>query len=162
MASQVLFILLITPLLSAIAIAFYLSHSLWSVLLLLLGTILGAFVIGLSGIAWLQVLHRRWMESQAAGFIFLPIVLPVCAYIGALAGSVLVVILYGLSNQGLSSPLFQIAAILLIVVLSGLLPSAIVAFHFSGTADSLQRRDELWVGNGSGFGSVNRGGADRS
>lgn len=127
-----LLLLLCTPLIAAAAIAIYNSQSLLSLLGVLLGAIAGAILITLSGIYWLQVFHRRWMESQAAGFIFVPVMLPICAYTGAIAGTSLVAMVTGREGASIG---FQIIAIGLTIVLSGLIPSAIVALPSFSTSD---------------------------
>ncbi|MBD2342155.1 hypothetical protein H6G64_35125 [Calothrix sp. FACHB-156] len=131
MPDCVLPLILITPFIAVGAIACHQNHSVWSVLVVLLSAIAGAVFVSLSGICWLQILHRRWMESQAAGFIFLPITLPICAYTGAVAGASLVVMLYRHQGSELSWPVFGMIAICLSVVLSGLIPAAIATIHFS-------------------------------
>ncbi|QIR36157.1 hypothetical protein HCG51_04840 [Tolypothrix sp. PCC 7910] len=131
MLDYVLPLLLVTPFIAVGAIAFHQSHSFWSVLVVLLSAIAGAVLIGLSGIYWLQILHRRWMESQAAGFIFLPVTLPICAYTGAVAGASLMIMLYRYQGSELLSPVFEVIAIGLSVVLSGLIPAAIATINFS-------------------------------
>lgn len=139
MSSCLLFILAIAPLIVAGAITFSNSLSLVSVLMVLLGAIAGAILISLSGIHWLYVFHRSWMESQAAGFIFLPVVLPFCAYTGSVAGSCLVAILSGYKGIDLPSPVFQLVAIGFTVVLNGLIPSAIAAIPYFSISSAINK-----------------------
>ncbi len=73
------------------------------------------------------------MESQAAGFIFIPVMLPFCVYTGAVAGASLVAILYGYGGNGLPVPTFRMIAIGFTVVLSGLVPSGILAASDAST-----------------------------
>ncbi|WP_144416013.1 hypothetical protein [Calothrix sp. 336/3] len=73
------------------------------------------------------MLHRNWIESQAAGFIFVPIILPVYGYLGAVAGASLVAILYGYHENDLPIFVFQAIASCFTVVLSGFIPAAISA-----------------------------------
>jgi len=121
-----LFLLLVLfPLLAAGAIAFLYSHSLLSPLLVLVGMITGAMTIVVSGLVWLQSIHSDWLQSQAAGFIFLPVILPFYAYIGAVAGASLVAILYGHNKHHGISGWFVVAAIGLTIVLAGFMPAAI-------------------------------------
>jgi hypothetical protein len=135
MQDFLLLLLLITPFVTAIAIALYNSQSPWSVLIVLIGAIAGAILIALSGIFWLQVWHRHWMESQAAGFIFVPILLPTCIYTGAVAGASLLAILSEHSGREFASPMFQMIAIGFTIVLSGLIPSGIIATSFYHSSD---------------------------
>ncbi len=134
MLDYLLLLLLVAPFIAAGAIAFNHSQSFFALPVVLLGAIGGAALITLAGIYWLQVFHRCWMESQAAGFIFLPITLPFCVYIGAVAGASLVAILYGQQRSDLPSPAFQMIAIGFTVVLGGLIPSAIVAIPSFSTS----------------------------
>ncbi|BAY10942.1 hypothetical protein [Calothrix sp. NIES-2098] len=131
MLDYLLPLLLVTPFIAVGAIAFNYNHSLLSLVVVLLGAIAGAISIALSGIYWLQIFHHRWMESQAAGFIFVPITLPICAYTGAVAGGSLAAILYRYQVSDLPSPIFQIIAIGFTIVLAGLIPSAIATISFS-------------------------------
>lgn len=118
---------MVTPLILSGAIAFLFSQSLISLLVVLVGAIAGTILISGSGIIWLQTLHREWMESQSAGLIFVPFVLPFLAYTGAIAGTSLVAILSVYSRNHSSSWLFQAIAISLTVVLTGLMPSVLLA-----------------------------------
>lgn len=131
MLDALILMLLIMPLVGAGAIAFLYSHSLLSVVLVLGGIIAGAILITVSGLIWLQVLHREWMESQPAGFIFVPVVLPFLAYTGAVAGTSLVAILWVDSRNHSSFCLFQAIAIGLTVVLAGLMPSVLLTLDLS-------------------------------
>jgi hypothetical protein len=133
----VLLILFVMPFLVSGAIAFIHSHSLLSPLIVLIGMIIGAITIMVSGIAWLQSLHSEWIQSQAVGFIFLPVILPFYAYLGAVAGASLVTILYGhQKHHGLSGWL-AVAAMGLTIVVAGLIPAALLMMR-SGEADSNQ------------------------
>jgi hypothetical protein len=131
MLDYLLLILLIMPFIGSGAIAFLYSQSLLSVMLVLVGLIAGAILITVSGFIWLQVLHREWMESQPAGFIFVPVVLPFLAYTGAVAGTSLVAILLVYSRNHSSSCLFQAIATCLTVALAGLMPSVLLTLDLS-------------------------------
>jgi len=63
------------------------------------------------------------IESQAVGFIFLPIILPLYAYTGAVSGTALVAILHGYSSNHSTSLWFYIASICFTTILSGLILS---------------------------------------
>jgi ABC-type antimicrobial peptide transport system permease subunit len=117
----------ISPLIIAGAIAFLCSQSWLSVLVVLVGALVGAILVVPSGIFWLQILHRNWIESQAAGFIFVPIILPVYGYLGAVAGASLVAILYGYHENDLPIFVFQAIASCFTVGLSGFIPAAVSA-----------------------------------
>lgn len=92
---------------------------------------MGTILIGLVGIQWLHVFHRSWMESQAGGFIFVPVVLPFCAYTGSVTGASLVAILYGYKETPFPVLVFYLIAIGFTVALSGLVPSAIAAIPYT-------------------------------
>lgn len=139
MLGYLLPLLLVIPFVASGAIAFNQSQSLVSLLVVLLGAIAGAALIALSGIYWLQILHHRWMESQAAGFVFLPITLPICIYTGAVTGASLVAILYGYQGSGLPLPVFQTIAIGFTVVLGGLIPSAIAAIPSASPSSEVKK-----------------------
>lgn len=126
MQSYLLLLILVAPFIAAAVIALQKTQSLWSSVFVVLGAIVGALLIALSGVCWLQVLHRNWMESQAIGFIFVPILLPICIYTGAVAGSSLVAILIRHPGSHFASPVFQMIAISFTIVLSGLIPSTLV------------------------------------
>lgn len=125
MQEYLLLMLLIGPFLTSGAIILYHSQPLISLLMWMVSAIAAALLTVLSGITWLRVCQRNWVESQASGFIFIPIILPFYAYIGAVAGSSLVVFLYRYGEGGLPSPVFQVIALGFTVVLSGLIPAAI-------------------------------------
>lgn len=127
MLSYLYLILVVTPLIVSGVIAFLFSQSLVSLLVLAVGAIAGSILITGSGIIWLQALHREWMESQSAGLIFVPVVLPFLAYTGAIAGTSLVAIL-SVYSRNPSFWLFQAIAIGLTVVLAGLMPSVLLTF----------------------------------
>ncbi|MCU0551328.1 MAG: hypothetical protein MUC48_18425 [Leptolyngbya sp. Prado105] len=131
MLDYLLLMLLIMPFIGAGAIVFLSSQSLLSGVLVLAGAIVGAILITVSGLVWLRVLHREWMESQPAGFIFVPVILPFLAYTGAVAGTSLVAILGGYSRNYSSSCLFQAIAICLTVVLAGLMSSILLTLDLS-------------------------------
>lgn len=131
MLDYLLLMLLIMPFIGSGAIAFLYSQSLLSVLLVLVGMIAGALLITVSGFIWLQMLHHKWMASQPAGFIFVPVVLPFLAYTGAVAGTSLVAILLVDSRNHSSSCLFQAIAICLTVALAGLMPSVLLTLDLS-------------------------------
>lgn len=131
MSSCLLFILLLAPFLASGVIAFHNSQSPWSLLAVLFGAIVGTILIGLVGIQWLYVFHRSWMESQAGGFIFLPVVLPFCAYTGSVTGASLVAILYGYQETHFPVLVVYLIAIGFTVALSGLVPSVIAALPYT-------------------------------
>jgi len=125
-SGYVVLTLCVTPFLVSGAIAFLHSHSLLSLLIVLVGMIVGAITIVVSGIAWLQSLHSEWMQSQAVGFIFIPVILPFYAYLGAVSGASLVAILYGYNeNHGISG-WFAVAAVGLTIVVAGFIPAATI------------------------------------
>jgi hypothetical protein len=134
MQNYLLPILIVSPLLIAGIAAFAYSQSLVSVVLVLVGAIGGAILVVPSGVVWLQVLCRNWIESQAAGFVFVPVVLPLLAYVGAIAGASLVAIL-SIDSVNHGSSLLEAIAIGLIAIgltvvfagiLAGLMPSALL------------------------------------
>lgn len=127
MQDILLLVLLMSPLIGAGAIAFISSQSLLSVFVVLVGAIAGAISVVPSGIFWLQLFHRDWMESQAAGFIFVPVILPFYGYIGAVAGASLFAILCGYDRNDLPVVVFQAIAICCTVMLGGFIPAAIFA-----------------------------------
>lgn len=120
-------LILLAPLFISGAIAVYHSRSLWSVGAVVLGAIVGAILIAFSGVYWLYVFHESWMQSQGAGFIFLPVILPFCGYTGFVTGSSLTALLYGYTRHHLPWIGFIMLSIGLAVVLGGLIPSAIAA-----------------------------------
>lgn len=123
--------LLIMPFIGSGAIIFLSTQSLLSVVVVLVAAIAGVILITVSGFIWLQVLHREWIESQPAGFIFVPVVLPFLAYTGAIAGTSLVAILSICSRNHSPSCLFQAITICLTVVLAGLMPSVLLTLDLS-------------------------------
>jgi len=125
-SGYVVLTLFVTPFLASGAIAFLHSHSLLSPLIVLVGMIVGAITIVVSGIAWLESLHSEWMQSQAVGFILIPVILPFYAYLGAVSGASLVAILYGYNkNHGISG-WFAVAAVGLTIVVAGFIPAATI------------------------------------
>jgi hypothetical protein len=127
MQDYLLLVLLILPFLTSGGIALFYGQSLMALLVLVLIAITSAVLTILSGIAWLQIWQREWIESQAVGFIFVPIILPFYAYTGAIAGSVLVSLLYRYEDKSLLSPVSQIIALGFTVVLSGLIPAVVIS-----------------------------------
>lgn len=127
MLSYLYLILVVTPLIASGVIAFLFSQSLMSLLMVLVGAITGTISIVPFGIFWLQLFHRDWMESQAAGFIFVPVILPFYGYIGAVAGASLFAILCGYDRNDLPVVVFQAIAICCTVMLGGFIPAAIFA-----------------------------------
>ncbi|WP_071518228.1 hypothetical protein [Geitlerinema sp. PCC 9228] len=147
MLSYLLFLIAVAPLIASGAIAYLYSQSLFSLVGVLVGTIVGAILILISGVSWLYKLQKAWMESQAVGFIFLPVILPFYAYIGAIAGSSLVAILYSYSRNHEMPLLFPIVAIALTAVLGGLMPAAIAALpDFATTEEDSRENNNLAFG----------------
>ncbi|MDB9315938.1 hypothetical protein PN462_22690 [Spirulina sp. CS-785/01] len=131
MFSYLLLLLLVAPLLVSGAIAYLYSQSLFSLVGVVLGAAFGAIFILISGVSWLYTLQREWMESQAVGFVFLPVILPFYAYTGAIAGASLMAIL---SCYGHRIPfLFQMVAMGVTIGLSGLIPATMTTWPNSTT-----------------------------
>ncbi|MBE9053358.1 hypothetical protein IQ243_23615 [Nostocales cyanobacterium LEGE 11386] len=129
MPGCLLFILAIAPLLTSGIIALHHSQSPLAILFVLLGAIAGIILVPLSGIFWLQVFHRSFMESPAGGFILIPVILPFFAYSGSVAGTWLIATFYGYSLLAV----FQAVAFGFTVVLSGLIPPAIAVIRYPAT-----------------------------
>ncbi|MFW6359931.1 MAG: hypothetical protein ACOC0N_12060 [Chroococcales cyanobacterium] len=122
MLAFLILLIAIAPWILSGILAFSYSQSFWALLWVLIGAIAGAVFIPLSGIYWLQTLHRRFLESQAIGMIFVPVILPFFAYSGSVAGAWLVTSFY--SPIPLSWA-FIVISVGLVVVLGGLLIPAI-------------------------------------
>lgn len=133
-------LLVVAPFIVSGAVTFGYSRSLLSLLLMLGGAIIGAVLILISGIYWLHLLACDWVESQAVGFIFLPVILPLYAYTGAVSGTALVAILYGYSRDKSSSLWFYIASICFTTILSGLILSTKVSGRSSSNLESTSQQ----------------------
>jgi hypothetical protein len=126
MIGFLVFLIAIAPWIGSGIVAFHSHPSILTIVLVILGAIAGAISIPLSAVYWLQTLHRRTMESQAVGMIFVPVILPFFAYSGSVAGAGLVGILYGYGEPNFSL-LFLGIAMGLTVILGGLILPAIAA-----------------------------------
>lgn len=114
-------LLAIAPWIVSAFLAYYYSQSFLALLWVIVGAIAGALFIPLSGVYWLQTLHRRSMESQAVGMVFVPVILPFFAYSGSVAGAVVVAGFYLTELSIFSAVVISFLSLILV----GLLPSAI-------------------------------------
>lgn len=119
--------LVLSPFIGEEALALFYSRSWVSLFVVPVGAIAGIFSILFSGLFWLHLLAREWIQSQAVGFIFVPVILPFYAYVGAVTGASLVAILYGYGSNHFFTLGFFILAVIFVTVLGGLMPLAIAA-----------------------------------
>jgi uncharacterized membrane protein len=136
-------LLAIAPWIVSALLTYHYSQSFLALLWVIIGAIAGALFIPLSGVYWLQTLHRSTMESQGVGMIFVPVILPFFAYSGSVAGVSVVAGFYLTHSSGLSA----IAISFLSLILVGLLPSAIAKIPSTSepSAPSRSSNQVLWL-----------------
>lgn len=136
-------LLAIAPWIVSAILTYYYSQSFLALLWVIIGAIAGALFIPLSGVYWLQTLHRPTMESQGVGMIFVPVILPFLAYSGSVAGVSLIVGCYALLDSGFSAILSSVLTLILV----GLLPSAIAKIPSTSepSAPSRSSNQVLWL-----------------
>ncbi|MFP4222121.1 MAG: hypothetical protein ACLFQ7_16610 [Phormidium sp.] len=117
-------LLAILPGLAAMAIAVQVTSSGWFASLAILSVLLGIVVVAIAVLATavsvINYLNSSFSQSQAYGFIFVPIILPFLLYSGSVSGAFLAMFFYRQGSGGLTLIPWLISRFLAVMITVGL------------------------------------------
>lgn len=141
-------LIVVAPWVMAASLAVWLDRSGLAVLAVLLGIGIGAVAILATGLDWAIRFNPEMMNSQAIGFITLPVLLPYFAYFGTVTGGFLAVFLYRQVGYGRDLAWLLVLSHLLAIVITAYLAGVIPAWLLVGSGNGEESKSisglNLW------------------
>lgn len=125
------------------AIAVQATTSSWfaslAILSVLLGMVVVAIAVLVTAISFIDYLNSSFSQSQAYGFIFIPLILPSFLYSGSVSGAFLVMFFYCQGSGGLTLIPWLISRCLAIIITASL-TGFLLAFILSSSDQTVDTR----------------------